>query len=210
MNTIPDKFWSRMAANYDKDAEYIFGIEIQQEIKNKLLSENNYNKIIEFGCGTGFFTKELIKKASHIIATDLSEEMVNIAQIQLKDFDNIKVEVADCQQTNYDSESFDTVIMTNVFMLVSDPVKSLKENYRLLKPGGKMIIVCYTLYGMNIIEIIKILYRVISRTKGKPNNIKPYSCESLAKLVEDNGYKVNEVSLLGNKVKAIYLSATKM
>ena len=51
----------------------------------KLSDESDLGELIEFGCGAGFYTKVLAANASHITATDLSDEMLAMARTQLKD-----------------------------------------------------------------------------------------------------------------------------
>lgn len=116
-----EKYWSKYAFGYDEGVEYIVGKDIQQTIIERLSKERNIGEVIEFGCGTGYFTKVIAKNARHVIATDLSEEMLEVARAQLKEFQNVTTQKADCEITSFPSERFDTVVMVNVIHFIENP-----------------------------------------------------------------------------------------
>ncbi len=98
--------------------------------------EDNLGKLIELGCGTGYFTKTLANKSGNIISTDISEEMLSIAPEKLKGFE---FQVMDCQDLKFDEGTFDTVFM-GLILLFTDPEKALKESKGVLRHGGLLII----------------------------------------------------------------------
>jgi len=204
-----EKYWGKFAENYDKDVEFMFGRDIQCHILEKLLAEGKMGNTVEFGCGTGLYSEAIAHNSIHLTATDLSSEMVKVAEARLKKAKNITVQKEDCQDTSFENNTFDTVIMTNVFMLLPEPLKSLEENYRILKPNGKMILTCITIDKLSIINILGAFARGLMKAKTAPPNIKPYTCEKLAKLVESNMFNVEENTLLQAKMNAIYLKAIK-
>jgi 2-polyprenyl-3-methyl-5-hydroxy-6-metoxy-1,4-benzoquinol methylase len=108
-----ERYWSRYARTYDESAEYVVGKTLRQAIIKKLLEERDLGEVIEFGCGTGYFTKAVAKNAKRVVATDLSEEMLEMAKQQLKEFLNVTIEKADCEERSFPLESFDTVFMAN-------------------------------------------------------------------------------------------------
>ena len=83
-----EDYWSKFARNYDKGVDHIVGEAIQQEIKKRLSEERNLGDILEFGCGTGYFTKVVAQNAERVLATDLSDEMLELARTQLNEFEN--------------------------------------------------------------------------------------------------------------------------
>lgn len=70
------------------------GKDLNKIIIEKLQKEH-MGEVIEYGCGTGYFTKEIAKNAEHVIATDLSEEMLEKAKMELKEFNNITIQKED-------------------------------------------------------------------------------------------------------------------
>ena len=205
-----EKYWSKYAYGYDEGVEYIVGKDIQQTIIKRLSEECDIGEVIEFGCGAGYFTKVIAKNAKYVIATDLSDEMLEVARTQLKELQNITIEKADCESTSFPSERFDTVVMVNVIHFIENHYKCLQESYRILKDGGLLLLVDYTGYGMKWFEKMKLGIRFLKKC-GKPPryaqiNLSPGKFNSL---VESAGFKVEEVHLIGNKTKALYLKGRK-
>jgi len=205
-----EEYWSKFANTLDEDQKCIVGEVIQQALIERLSGESGLGELIEFGCGAGFFTKVLAENASHVMATDLSDEMLAVARIQLKDWQNVIVEKADCEKTDFPSGKFGSVFMANLIHVIEKPSIALQESYRILKDGGLLLIVDYTGYGMKWFEMMKMGIRFL-RKWGKPPAYSKgkLSPDELCSLVESVGFKVEEVQLIGDKIKALYLRGRK-
>ena len=136
MTEREEEFWGRSAQSYDDNIEYIVGRSLIQAIKKVLQEECDLKELIEFGCGTGLSTRALVKNAKHIIATDVSDEMVEMAAKKLKRFKNVTVQKADCYSTSFPSGRFDTVFMASLLNVIEYPLDALRESYRVLKDGA--------------------------------------------------------------------------
>lgn len=205
-----EEYWSRFANSFDEEQKYIVGGAIQKAMIERLSCECNLGELIELGCGAGFYTKVLAANASHVTATDLSDEMLAVARKQLKDCQNVVVERVNCEKTNFPSGTFDSVFMANLIHVIENPSTTLQESYRILKDGGLLLIIDYTGYGMKWFEMMKIGIRFL-RKWGKPlgyfrSKISP---DDLRSLVESVGFKAEEVELMGDKVKCLYLKGRK-
>ncbi|MBI4838191.1 MAG: methyltransferase domain-containing protein [Nitrospirae bacterium] len=205
-----ENYWSRFAASYDEYAEYVVGRKLRGEIFRKLSGERNLGKVIESGCGTGYFTGAIAHNSVHVIASDLSEEMLKIAGNRLREFRNITIQKIDCEDMPFQPESFDTVFMANVAHVIENPVRALEESCRILKKGGLLIVVSYTDYGMNWFEAMELGLRYFIKF-GLPQawGIRNFSPDGLVNLVEHAGFKKEEMLLLGDKPKTIYLKGRK-
>ncbi|ACJ16326.1 ubiquinone/menaquinone biosynthesis methyltransferase; (ubiE) [Thermococcus onnurineus NA1] len=97
-------------------------------------------KVLEIGVGTGknlpYYPKDV-----EVIGIDFSRGMLEKAERRRKELGlkNVKLLLMDAQKLEFEDNTFDTVVSTFVFCTVPDPVKGLKEAYRVLKPGGKTI-----------------------------------------------------------------------
>lgn len=205
-----ETYWSKFAYGYDEGVEYIVGRPIQQAILERLSEERNLGVVIEFGCGTGYFTKAIVKNAKHVIATDLSDEMLEEAKEKLKEYQNLTIEKADCESTSFPSEKFDTVFMVNVIHFIQNPHKCLQESKRILKDGGLLLLVDYTGYGMNWFEKMMLGFRFFRKCGIPPRHAQTnLSSDEFSSLVEGAGFKVEEIQLIGEKTKALYLRGRK-
>jgi ubiquinone/menaquinone biosynthesis C-methylase UbiE len=205
-----EEYWSKFANTFNEDQAYIVGEPVQQAILERLSGESDLGELLELGCGAGFYTKVLAANASHVTATDLSDEMLVVARKQLKDCQNVVVEKADCEATAFADGKFGSVFMANLVHVIENPSIALQESYRILKDGGLLLIVNYTGYGMKWFEMMKMGIRFF-RKWGKPSAYSKgkLSPDELCSLVENAGFKVGEVQLMGDKIKALYLRGRK-
>jgi ubiquinone/menaquinone biosynthesis C-methylase UbiE len=205
-----EKYWSKFAYGYDEGVEYIVGKTINQTIIKILSAEQELGEVIEFGCGTGYFTKAIAKNAKHVIATDLSDEMLEMTRRQLEKFQNVTIEKADCENPSFPSKRFDTVFMVNVIHFIQNSHKCLQESHRILKDGGLLLLADYTGYGMKWSEKMKLGFRFFRKCGIPPRHAKTnLSFDEFRSLVEGAGFKVEKIQLIGEKTKALYLKGRK-
>jgi len=205
-----EKYWSKFANTFDEDQRYIVGGAVQQQaIVERLSGERDLGELIELGCGAGFYTKFLAANASHVMATDLSDEMLAVARTQLKELQNVTVAKSDCEKTDFPDGKFGSVFMANLVHVIENPSTTLKEAYRILKDGGLLLIVDYTGYGMKWFEKMKMGMRALRKFGRPPSSSRNLSPDGLRSMVESAGFKVEEVQLIGDRSKAVYLKGRK-
>jgi ubiquinone/menaquinone biosynthesis C-methylase UbiE len=101
-----------------------------------------YADVLEVGCGTGFFTLNLMLAGvigtAHV--TDISPGMVRVAERNAAEL-GLRVEgrVADAERLPYDDASFDLVVGHAVLHHVPDVELALREVLRVLRPGGRFV-----------------------------------------------------------------------
>ena len=98
--------------------------------------------VLETSCGTGLATfraAEQVGPEGTIVATDLSQEMVNMAmeEAEKHNLTNTYFLRMDAQQLEINDFHFDAAICCLGLMYFPSPLKGLKEMHRLLKPGGR-------------------------------------------------------------------------
>ncbi len=100
----------------------------------------------DFGCGSGGWVIPLAKKIEEgkIFAIDILEEPLSAlrAKTKLEKIINVQTILADIEKgVDIAEESVDLVLMTNLLFEVDDKKKVLLEGKRILKPGGKILVV---------------------------------------------------------------------
>ena len=90
--------------------------------------------VLELGCGTGYFTRELARSGAEVIAIDVSPELLNIARSNCS-APNVRYEIQNAYDLSYNDSIFDSVIGSSVLhhLEIEDAVR---EIYRVLKPNG--------------------------------------------------------------------------
>ena len=107
------------------------------------LAINPNDIVVDFGCGPGYYTIELAKKAKRVVAVDLSSEMLKKAQNKAEKAGVKNIKFLQSKGTNIQLEdsSVDMVLLVTVYHEVGESEAVLKEFNRILKPEGKLIIV---------------------------------------------------------------------
>jgi ubiquinone/menaquinone biosynthesis C-methylase UbiE len=91
-------------------------------------------KILELGCGTGYFTRELAPSEADIIAIDVSPELLEIAKANYS-APNVRYEIQNAYALTYSDATFDSVVGSSILHHL-EIGEALREIYRVLKPGG--------------------------------------------------------------------------
>ena len=105
-------------------------------------------RILDIGCGTGTLTRDIAaaltdKNKSVCVGLDAAEQMIEIAWRKAAGILNIRFEAAIAEKLPHSNESFDAAVSTFFFHHIDFELKKsvLAETARVLKPGGRFIIV---------------------------------------------------------------------
>jgi SAM-dependent methyltransferase len=90
--------------------------------------------VLELGCGTGYFTRELARSGAHIIAIDVSPELLEIARANCS-APNVHYQIQNAYLLSYSEAAFDSVVGSSVLHHL-EIEQALREIYRVLKPDG--------------------------------------------------------------------------
>ena len=100
--------------------------------------------ILETAAGTGIVTEAIQRAApsARIVATDLNQAMLDIATRRIKS-DRVCFQVADAQHLPFADDSFDLVVCQFGVMFFPDKAKANSEAHRVLKDGGRYLLVIW-------------------------------------------------------------------
>jgi 2-polyprenyl-3-methyl-5-hydroxy-6-metoxy-1,4-benzoquinol methylase len=102
----------------------------QVEILESLADDWQGKKVLEIGCGTGRITEMLARWGAHVTATDVSREMLAVAQARLKDIAGVatpEFRVMSVFDIDIDLKGYDFVIMINVLGRLSNPFGAIRQ-----------------------------------------------------------------------------------
>ena len=95
----------------------------------------------DLGCGTGPVSELLAPHVAKVIAVDGSTDMVQAARRRLKGRPHVEVRRGNMEALPIDDGQLDVAILALVLHHVPEPVRALTEVGRVLKPGGRVLIV---------------------------------------------------------------------
>ena len=101
------------------------------------------SRVLELAPGPGYLAIELSKLGNYAITgLDISKTFVEIAEKNAKEAGvEIDFRHGDAACMPFDETTFDSIICTSAFKNFKEPVSALREMHRVLKPGGKALIV---------------------------------------------------------------------
>lgn len=94
--------------------------------------------ILDMGCGEGTRLNKLVTKNQKGFGIDISSKAIEIAK---RKYPQLNFEVGDLEGLPFENEKFDLVYSAFVFEHLDNPGKVIEEGIRVLKPGGKFLIV---------------------------------------------------------------------
>ncbi|WP_079909443.1 class I SAM-dependent methyltransferase [Paenibacillus sp. 32352] len=101
--------------------------------------------ILEAGCGPGFYTEQLLDHwpGSKVTALDVDGFLLDQARNRTKDIPAHQLQFvqASIMETGVKDQTFDFIIVRLLFLHLYEPLKAAVELYRVLKPGGKLVII---------------------------------------------------------------------
>ena len=103
--------------------------------------KKEHANVLDDGTGAGFFPVILSSLGHCVTAIDYSDEMVEQAKKRFADHGlTVKVQQMDAQHLQFADESFDAIVSRNVLWNLDDPAEAYREMYRVLKPGGTILV----------------------------------------------------------------------
>ena len=138
--------FDRIANTYDRlNGLITFGMDkIWRKRVAKMITANNPEIILDAATGTGALAIDLAQYSSaRIIGVDISEEMLSIGKEKIKHLEldhKITMELDDAEALSFDSNTFDAISIGFGVRNFDNLNKGLSEIYRVLKPGGQLVI----------------------------------------------------------------------
>ena len=137
--TRSQEFFASTAGQWDLMRAQLFGQHFQMNALLGLLDESW--TVGDLGCGTGGVSAALAPHVAKVIAVDASGEMLAAARRRLKDNKNVQVRHAQLEALPLEDATLDAAVMLLVLHHLTEPAEALAEAARVLKAGGRLVIV---------------------------------------------------------------------
>lgn len=94
-------------------------------------------RVLDVACGTGTSTAAIAKTGAAVLGVDFSPAMIAEAE---KRHPRLEFRQADAMKLPFGDDEFDAVTISFGLRNVQDPKQALAEMYRVLKPGGRLVV----------------------------------------------------------------------
>jgi ubiquinone/menaquinone biosynthesis C-methylase UbiE len=134
-----EEFFSTASGRWDRLRDELFGHSFHLHALMGLLDPSL--TVGDLGCGTGQLSALVAPHVRRVIGVDSSPDMLNTARAKLKDFDSVDIRMGHLESLPLVDGELDVAVMGLVLHHVADPAKALAECARVLKRGGRALII---------------------------------------------------------------------
>lgn len=136
-------YWNQRAEGYaQSNQEELNGDERsywERQLRQSL-DGKGYRKVLDVGCGPGFFSVLLAQMGYEVTAVDYTENMLTQAKKNAQTYGaEIDFQRMDAQNLSFPDESFDFIVSRNVLWNLEEPEHAYREWLRVLKSGGSLM-----------------------------------------------------------------------
>ncbi|HSI75554.1 MAG TPA: bifunctional demethylmenaquinone methyltransferase/2-methoxy-6-polyprenyl-1,4-benzoquinol methylase UbiE [Lunatimonas sp.] len=189
----------------------------------KMLKKDQPKLILDIATGTGDFAIEaLALNPDKVIGVDISEGMLAEGRKKLKKRkldDRIELQLGDSEKLLFEENKFDAVIVSFGVRNFENLEKGLSDMYRVLKPGGKTVIVEFSkpkkfpmkqAYNVYFKYILPQIGKVVSKDNAAytylPESVQAFpDGDDFLRILEKVGFKKTTCKLLTFGISSIYI-----
>ncbi|BDD03211.1 bifunctional demethylmenaquinone methyltransferase/2-methoxy-6-polyprenyl-1,4-benzoquinol methylase UbiE [Aureibacter tunicatorum] len=173
----------------------------------KILKKHQPELVLDIATGTGDFAiQALDAKPKKIIGVDISEGMLAVGKEKIKKAgleDKIELRMGDSEKLLFEDNKFDAVIVSFGVRNFENLEKGLSDMFRVLKPGGKLIVIEFSkpkvfpmkqLYNFYFKNILPLIGKIISKDQSAytylPESVNAFpDGEKFTGILDKIGYK---------------------
>ncbi len=119
-----------------------------------LIGDRRFDSMLDLGTGTGRMLELLHPLYSKAIGVDTSSSMLAVARANLDraGINNVQVRLGDIYNLPLPRDSFNLVVIHQVLHFLDDPERALAEAARVLRPGGRLLIVDFAPHELEFLR----------------------------------------------------------
>ena len=169
--------------------DYLSPITIKRynELLDSFEKYRKTGKLIDVGCGIGYFLEEASKRGWEVYGTEYTDEAVEICRNK-----GITIHKGKLDTENYNPEMFDVITSFEVIEHINNPVEEVTNFNTILRKGG-LVYITTPNFNSLLRYRLKSAYNVICY----PEHLSYYTPRTLRKLFVSNGFKKVKIETTG-------------
>ncbi|MBT9175634.1 MAG: Malonyl-(acyl-carrier protein) O-methyltransferase [candidate division WS2 bacterium] len=189
---LPSTHWQKIVG---KMISILRPLRKKVELSIMYLNGRGMGRLLDVGCSTGEFLVKMRNLGWEVFGVDIDKNAIKIA----RDHNRLGVFEGTLEQARFSDNTFDAVTMSHVIEHIADPVQTLKETYRVLKPGGQLVIttpnmysLCHKIFGSSYYHL------------DIPRHFYIFSPHSIRSCVERAGLKILKLNTFSKDLISTY------
>jgi SAM-dependent methyltransferase len=134
-----EAFFAGAAGEWDRLRQELYGDTFTRAALLSLLPAEW--DMADLGCGTGYTAAALAPHVRTVVGVDQSAAMLRAARKRTADFANVDLRQGSLEALPLDDDSVDGVLLVLALTYVADPRRALREAARILRQGGRVVVV---------------------------------------------------------------------
>ena len=145
MSNAVHRMFSRIAPRYDRANRWM-SLGSDQSVRRKAVRLSGVqpgDAVLDCATGTGdlaLLFHRAMDGRGRVVGTDFNADMLALAERKTAESGGIEWQVQDTQALQFDDDSFDVVSIAYGIRNVADPLKGIESMHRVLKPGGRLVV----------------------------------------------------------------------
>jgi 2-polyprenyl-3-methyl-5-hydroxy-6-metoxy-1,4-benzoquinol methylase len=180
--------------------DYLSPITIKRynEILDQFEKVRKTNRLLDVGCGIGYFLEVAKKRGWEVYGTEFTDEAIRICQTK-----GIQMHQGVLNPQNYSLESFDVITSFEVIEHINTPNAEMKNITSLLRKGG-----CFYVTTPNFNSLLRYYLGPNYNVIGWPEHLSYYTPKTLTSLMLKHGFRKRWVKSTGVSITRFLTSRT--
>ena len=133
---------------------YVAEADVEADMLDLLSREGPIERLLDIGTGTGRVLELMAPHSERSIGLDVSHDMLAVARAHLAQarVASASVRHGDLHRPPFETASFDVAVMHHVLHLLGDPGVAVADARRLLRPGGRLLVVDFAPHDLEFLR----------------------------------------------------------
>jgi len=156
-------------------------------------------KLIDVGCGIGYFLEEAKKRGWEVYGTEYTDEAIKICEAK-----GIIMKKGVLNPADFEASSFDVITSFEVLEHINNPQQEI-ENFNTILRSGGLVYLTTPNWNSLLRYRLKAAYNVITY----PEHLSYYTKKTIAKLFQSKGFKRHKIQTTGVSLTRLKTSSGK-
>lgn len=150
------RYFAAHAADWDELRAMHVPEEKVEAVVRKAIGPGPFEALADLGTGTGQMLALLAPLAAHALGIDQSPQMLALARVRIEraGLRHVELRQGDIYALPVEGNSYDLVLMSQVLHYLDDPLRAIREAARILRPGGRLLIVDFAPHEVEALRAV--------------------------------------------------------